>query len=156
MALKGGFFFYSLLFSLFSFYLPLGKGMTLYLNNILCQVWLKLDQWFWRGKLHQFAFPLPLWKMQLAVQLRKKYTIIPYIPGGFVLNSISSEENKFNRSLFGTSPSFVLKSEKFIYKQLNDKTDGKTIDNLDDQKSHLLAFSSWRWGSFQKIDNELN
>lgn len=83
--------------------------------------------------------------MQLAVQLRKKYTIIPYIPGGFVLHSISSEENKFNRSLFGTSPSFerlveidpvVLKSEKFIYKQLNDKTDGKTIDNLDDQKSH--------------------
>lgn len=73
--------------------------------------------------------------MQLAVQLRKKYTIIPYIPGGFVLHSISSEENKFNRSLFGTSPSFerlveidpvVLKiSEKFIYKQLNDKTDAE-------------------------------
>ena len=85
--------------------------------------------------------------MQLAVQLRKKYTIIPYIPGGFVLHSISSEENKFNRSLFGTSPSFerlveidpvVLESEKFIYKQLhvNDKTDGKTIDYSDDQKSH--------------------
>lgn len=110
--------------------------MTLYLNNILCQVWLKLDQWFWRGKLHQFAFPPSPLKNAIGSSIKKKYAIIPYIPGGFVLNSISSEENKFNRSLFGTSPSFVLKSEKFIYKQLNDKTDGKTIDNLDDQKSH--------------------
>ena len=131
--------------------------MTLYLNNILCQVWLKLDQWFWRGKLHQF--PFPLWKMQLAVQLRKKYAIIPYIPGGFVLHSISSEENKFNRSLFGTNPSFerlveidpvVLKSEKFIYKQLNDKTDGKTIDNLDDQKSHSSFQLMWDEDHFKR------
>ena len=43
-------------FLLFCYYLPLGKGVLLHLNNFespppkddLCQVWLKLDQWFWR------------------------------------------------------------------------------------------------------------
>ena len=44
------------LFSLFLSYLPLGKGGALHLNKFdspapkdaLCQVWLKLAQWFWR------------------------------------------------------------------------------------------------------------
>ena len=39
-------------------YLPFEKGVTLHLNklespsskNVLCQVWLKLDQWFWRRR----------------------------------------------------------------------------------------------------------
>lgn len=94
LALKGGFFFFnSLLFSLFSFYLPLGKGMTLYLNNILCQVWLKLDQWFWRGKLHQFAIPPSPLKNAIGSSIKKKYTIIPYIPGGFVLHSVLKKTN---------------------------------------------------------------
>jgi hypothetical protein len=43
-------------FLLFCDYLPLEKGNLLYLNNLespppkdhLCQVWLKLAQWFWR------------------------------------------------------------------------------------------------------------
>ena len=41
---------------LFRYYLPLENGMTLYLDKLesplpkdaLCQVWLKLAQWFWR------------------------------------------------------------------------------------------------------------
>jgi hypothetical protein len=41
---------------LFCYYLPLEKGYSLHLNkfespspkNDLCQVWLKLAQWFWR------------------------------------------------------------------------------------------------------------
>jgi hypothetical protein len=43
-------------FLLFCYYLPLEKGDPLHLNNLetplpkddLCQVWLKLAQWFWR------------------------------------------------------------------------------------------------------------
>ena len=45
-------------FSLFRNYLPLEKGGALHLNKLefplpkdaLCQVWLKLDQWFWRRR----------------------------------------------------------------------------------------------------------
>ena len=45
-------------FSLFRNYLPLEKGVTLLLNKVefpspkdaLCQVWLKLAQWFWRRR----------------------------------------------------------------------------------------------------------
>ena len=44
-------------FSLFLNYLPLERGRALNLNklesislkDVLCQVWLKLTQWFWRG-----------------------------------------------------------------------------------------------------------
>ena len=46
-------------FSLFRYYLPLEKGGALHLNklesplpkDVLCQVWLKLAQWFWRRRL---------------------------------------------------------------------------------------------------------
>jgi hypothetical protein len=45
-------------FSLFRYYLPLEKGYLLHLNKLqfpslkddLCQVWLKLAQWFWRRR----------------------------------------------------------------------------------------------------------
>ena len=45
-------------FSLFRNYLPLEKGAALHLNKLespspkdaLCQVWLKLAQWFWRRR----------------------------------------------------------------------------------------------------------
>ena len=45
-------------FSLFRYYPPLEKGGALHLNKLesplpkdaLCQVWLKLAQWFWRRK----------------------------------------------------------------------------------------------------------
>ena len=50
-------------FSLFRNYLPLEKGRTLYLNKLespspkdaLCQVWLKLAQWFWRRRFFNFV-----------------------------------------------------------------------------------------------------
>ena len=52
------FFIFVNVFSLFRNYLPLEKGRTLYLNKLespspkdaLCQVWLKLAQWFWRRR----------------------------------------------------------------------------------------------------------
>jgi hypothetical protein len=48
-------FFFNLLFR---YYLPLEKGYSLGLNKLespspkddLCQIWLKLAQWFWRGR----------------------------------------------------------------------------------------------------------
>ena len=50
-------------FSLFRNYLPLKKGGTLHLNNTespspkiaLCQVWLKLAEWFWRRRFLNFV-----------------------------------------------------------------------------------------------------
>ena len=50
-------------FWLFSNYLPLEKGGALYLNKLespspkdaLCQVWLKLAQWFWRRRFLNFV-----------------------------------------------------------------------------------------------------
>ena len=44
-------------FWLFRNYLPLEKGGTLYLNKLdaLCQVWLKLAQWFWRRLFFKFC-----------------------------------------------------------------------------------------------------
>ena len=57
---SGGEFFFNLInvFLLSQNYFPLGKGVTLHLNklefplpkNALCQVWLKLAQWFWRRR----------------------------------------------------------------------------------------------------------
>ena len=51
-------------FSLFRNYLPLEKGGVLHLNKLespspgdnLCQVWLKLTQWFWRRRFRQCIF----------------------------------------------------------------------------------------------------
>jgi hypothetical protein len=45
-------------FLLFRYYLPLERGNPLHLNKLeyptpkddLCQVWLKLEQWFWRRR----------------------------------------------------------------------------------------------------------
>ena len=55
---RRGFFNFINVFSLFHIYLPLGKAGVLHLKTLkspspldaLCQVWLKLAQWFWRGK----------------------------------------------------------------------------------------------------------
>ena len=72
-------------FSLFRNYLPLEKGGGLNLNKLespspedaLCQVWLKLAQWFWRRKFFnfvnvfsQFIYYLPLEKDR-ALHLNK-------------------------------------------------------------------------------------
>ena len=50
-------------FSLFLNYLPLEEGMALHLNkaefpstkDVLCQVWLKMAQWFWRRRFFDFV-----------------------------------------------------------------------------------------------------
>ena len=60
-------------FSLFRNYLPLEKGRALHLNKLespllkdaLCQVWLKLAQWFWR-RIIFFLILSPLGKVNLC------------------------------------------------------------------------------------------
>jgi hypothetical protein len=67
----------AIVFLLFHYYLPLGKGYSLHLNKLksplhkddLCQIWLKLAKWFWRRRFIKivivfllFCYYLPLEK----------------------------------------------------------------------------------------------
>ena len=78
-------------FSLFHNYLPLDKGRALHLNKLespppkdaLCQVWLKLAQWFWRKRFLNsinvfslFSNYLPLEKDR-ALHLNKLESLSP-------------------------------------------------------------------------------
>ena len=63
-------------FSLFPYYLPLKKGGALYLNTLessspkdaLCQVWLKLAQWFWRRIFFNFVNVFSLFRYNLLLE----------------------------------------------------------------------------------------
>ena len=62
--------------SLFSNYLPLEKGGTLGMNKLespspkdaLCQVWLKLAQWFWRRRFLNFVNVFSLFRYYLPLE----------------------------------------------------------------------------------------
>ena len=64
------------IFSLFRNYLPLGNGGTLHLNkqefpspkDALCQVWLKLAQWFWRRRFFNFVNVFSLFRNYLPLE----------------------------------------------------------------------------------------
>ena len=57
-------------------YLPLEKGRALHLNKIespspkdaLCQVWLKLDGWFWRRRFFNFVNVFSLFRNYLPLE----------------------------------------------------------------------------------------
>ena len=63
-------------FSLFRNYLPLEKGGALHLNKLefhspkdaLCQVWLKLAQWFWRKRFLNFINVFLLFRNYLLLK----------------------------------------------------------------------------------------
>ena len=63
-------------FSLFHNYLPLEKGGALHLNKLespspkdaLCQVWLKLAQWFWRRRFFNFVNVFSLFHYYLPLE----------------------------------------------------------------------------------------
>ena len=63
-------------FSLFRNYLTLEEGRALHLNktqspspkNALCQVWLKLAQWFWRRRFFNFVNVFPLFRNYLPFE----------------------------------------------------------------------------------------
>ena len=63
-------------FSLFHNYLPLEKGRALLLNKLespspkdaLCQVWLKLAQWFWRRRFFNFVNVFSLFRNYLPLE----------------------------------------------------------------------------------------
>ena len=61
---------------LFHNYLPLEKGWTLHLNKLessspkdtLCQIWLKLAQWFWRRRFFNFVNVFSLFRKYLPLE----------------------------------------------------------------------------------------
>ena len=63
-------------FLLFRNYLPLEKSRALYLNKLespspkdaLCQVWLKVAQWFWRRKFLNFVNAFSLFRNYLHLE----------------------------------------------------------------------------------------
>ena len=63
-------------FSLFRNYIPLEKGGALHLNKLespspndaLCQVWLKLAQWFWRRRFFNFVDVFSLFRNYLPLE----------------------------------------------------------------------------------------
>ena len=63
-------------FLLFGNYLPLEKGGALHLNKLespspkdaLCQVWLKMAQWFWRRRFFNFVNVFSLFRNYLPLE----------------------------------------------------------------------------------------
>ena len=63
-------------FSIFRNYLPLEKGGALHLNKLespspkdaLCQVWLKLAQWFWRRRFLNFVNVFSIFRNYLPLK----------------------------------------------------------------------------------------
>ena len=75
MVLKKKIFKFRQCISLFRNYLPLEKGWALHLNKLespspkdaLCQVWLKLAQWFWRRNFFNFLNVFSLFRNYLPL-----------------------------------------------------------------------------------------
>ena len=73
---KGKFLNFVNLFSLFRKYLPMKKDRALHLNKLespspkdaLCQVWLKLAQWFWRRRFLNFVNVFSLFRNYLPLE----------------------------------------------------------------------------------------
>ena len=127
----------------FNYYLPLEMDMALHLNKFkfpspkdaLCQVWLKLAQWFLRRRFLKFVNVFLLFLLSPLGEVRSpsfEETWIPFTQGYFVPSfrwnwpSGSWEEDENVKSL---------------------QTDGLTTDNSD-QKSSLEL--SARWAKNQK------
>ena len=72
------FFNFVYVFLIFCNYLPLEKGVVLHLNNLespspkdaVCQVWLKLAQWFWRKIYLNFVNIFSLFRNYLPLEQR--------------------------------------------------------------------------------------
>ena len=116
-------------FSLFRNYLPLEKGGALHLNklespspkNALCQVWLKLTQWFWRRRTKG-------WNQQ--TDLKTKY---PYYS--------CLHEVTFIKSPFECSNSNLVHQQKTI----------KQLFKLHSSKFTILLFQQFFKGKKLKI-----
>ena len=135
-------------FSLFRNYLLLEKGGALHLNKLefpspkdaLCQVWLKLAQWFWRKRFFNFVNVFSLFRNYLPLEKG----------GALHLNKLESPPPKdvlcqvwlklaqwFWRRRW--------KCEKFTDRQTDGRTNGRTDRQTpDDRWSEKLtwAFSS--------------
>ena len=99
-------------FSLFCYYLPLEEDRALHLNKIeipsskdaLCQVWLKLAQWFRRRRFLKFR--LCFFRYFLIISLGKgrvpsfEQTWIPFTQGCFVLSLVEIGSVVLEKKIF--------------------------------------------------------
>ena len=132
------------LFLLFPNYPPIGKGLALPLNtfvspsqgNTLCQVWLKLAQWFWRRKfikLVNFFNPSqisPLWEGR-GPSFEETWIPLP--------------KNTFAK--FGWKwPSGFGEKDEIWSLQTNGRTDGRTNGRTDDERQ-VIRRLTWAYSS---------
>ena len=99
-------------FTLFRNYLPLEKGGALHLNkpespspkNALCQVWLKLAQWFWKRRFFKFCqcvfaisylSPLGKGRGPSFEQTWIPFTQEPFVPSLVEIGSVVLEKKIF-------------------------------------------------------------
>ena len=114
-------------FWLFRNYLPLEKGRALHLNKLefpspkddLCQVWLKLTQWFWRRRFLKFVNVFLHFRNYLPLE-KGGALLIPFTHGCFV-------------------PSLVEIGQVVLEKKMTTTTTTMTTDNgqILIRKAHL-------------------
>ena len=114
---------------------PLGKGRGHSIEqDVLCQVWLKLAQWFWRRRFFNFVKVFSLFRNNLP--LKKG--------GSFHLNRLDSPSPKdaLCRVLLKLAQWFWRRSWK-CEKFSDGWTDGRTGGRTDDRKAHLSFQLRW-------------
>ena len=127
-------------FSLYPYYLPLEKGMALHLNkyesplpkDALCQVWLKLGQWFFRRRFLKFVNVFSLFPYYLPLEKG----------GALHLNKLESPSPKDTLcQVWLKLVQWFLRRRWKCVKFTDRRTDGRTMDN---RWSEMLtwAFSS--------------
>ena len=131
-------------FSLFRNYLPLEKGVAIHLyklefpstKDVLCQVWLKLAQWFWRTTLPwKKACPFICKTLIFAVRWERTEGSVCRKVGkkmtqedgeGYMINQMILENMKMWK----------------VYRQSNRRTDGQTDWRSDNSLLELSARAS--------------
>ena len=131
-------------FSLFLNYLPLEKGGALHLNKVeypspkdaMCQIWLKLAQWFWRRRFFYFINVFSLFRNYRNFEKG----------GDLHLNKLESPSSKDVVCQFGWNWPSGSREEDENVKSL--QTDRRTDRQTDDvrqviRKAHLSFQLRW-------------
>ena len=119
-------------FALFKNFLLLAESVALHLNKLespspkdaLCQVWLKLDQWFWRRRFLNFVNVFSLFRNYLPLE----QTWIPFTQGCFV------------PSLIEIGPVVLEKKMKMWKVYDNNDNNNNDNDNNDDNDGQRTNF----------------
>ena len=128
---------------LFCNYLPLEKGRALHLNKLespltndaLCQVWLKLAQWFWRRKFFKFS-----------------QCILAILTGPFFWTNLNPLYTRMLCAKFGWKPVVLGKKMKMWKVYDNDNHDGQ--GQILIRKAYLSL--QLRWAKNRKNEPWMN